>query len=400
MSAEEIPEEQVDSVLQDYVADVDGEQRLEVDVDGRRHTVELRSVYEFERDILDRLIEQSADTSVSGGAVPIKGEWVHGWLNVQFEDYINNIWKNYQFFIKYIEAKTSQMQNISTFQRSPGTYDSMYRYLLVLEDLGLIERFRREEVPQSEYDFPVPQEFRKRTFIRLQSDFDSRKSDWENPYEARYPDGEKPDEPEEDEQEQGLEAFRPTEDDGETEEEPDDTGEDEQESGLGQFTGDDEPEEQDEGELPESDASIEDFQNTDNIGTLVENSFPEAIERAFEDAPIPTIQVDSEDFSVGRIAVVGTWAVGEATPGEDILELVVSIDDTNAQLSPGFIPSGIGEHLPDVMKENSPYDGIFPNYFVVSSFNSVFKKTVDEVVRNEQSELIWYSIDDGEMKEL
>jgi hypothetical protein len=52
------------------------------------------------------------------------------------------------------------------------------------------------------------------------------------------------------------------------------------------------------------------------------------------------------------------------------------------------------------MKENSPYDGIFPNYFVVSSFNSVFKKTVGEVVRNEQSELIWYSIDDGEMKEL
>jgi len=371
VSAEEIPKEQVDSVLQDYVADVDGEQRLEVDVDGRRHTVELRSVYEFERDILDRLIEQSADTSVSGGAVPIKGEWVHGWLNVQFEDYINNVWKNYQFFVKYIEAKTSQMQNISTFRRSPGTYDSMYRYLLVLEDLGLIERFRREEVPQSEYDFPVPQEFRKRTFIRLQSDFDSRKSDWENPYEARYPDGEKPDEPEEDEQDR-----------------------------LGQFTGDDEPEEQDEGELPESNASIEDFQNTDNVGTLVENSFPEAIERAFEDAPIPTIQVDAEDFSVGRIAVVGTWAVGEATPGEDILELVVSIDDTNAQLSPGFIPSGIGQHLPDVMKENSPYDGIFPNYFVVSSFNSVFKKTVGEVVRNEQSELIWYSIDDGEMKEL
>jgi len=401
MSAEEIPEEQVGSVFQGFLADVNGKQRLEVDVDGRRHTVELRPVYAFERDIVDRLIESSADTSVTGGAVPIKGEWIYGWLDTQFDDYINSIWKNYQFFVKYIEATTSMISNISTFNRSPGTYDSMYRYLLILEDLGLVERYRREEVPQSEYDFPVPPEFRLRTFVRLESDFESRKSAWNNPYNARYPDGEKSSESEEVavqpaeplEPRQGLEELAPDDDDG-GEQSPQET-----DTGLDEFTGDT-SEAQTEPVLPDDNASIVDFAQLDDIPALIDSSFQEALERTFDDAPIPTIQTEPEDFSFGRASVVGSWATGEATPGTTPLELVVSIDDSDADLSPGFVPPGMQQYLPDVMQRDNPYTDVFSSYSVTCSYDSAYKRYVEDVVRERQTELIYYSFRESELVEL
>lgn len=406
MSAEELPRDEVSSVLRGFLADVEGEQRLEVDVDGRRHTVDLRPIYSFEKDILDRLIGANIDTSVTGGAVPVKGEWVHGWLNVQFDDYINNIWKNYQFFVKYIEARTSNIENISTYQRSPGTYDSMYRYILLLEDLDLVDRYKREEVDSSEYDFPVPEEFRTRTFVKLESDFETNKEKWRNPYEANYPDGEKP-EDSEDRSDDGDEDTEETPEEVEDPEDPtpqtpdvdipkEDIPEpDTEPQGLTGDASDAEP-----GSLPDEDASITDFEDTTGLLNLVENAFPEAINRTFADSPGPTLQIEEQDFGLGRVAVFDKWATGNAKPGEDPLELFVSVDDRNANISPTFILTGMQEHLPDVLSENNPYPGVFPRYFVTSVYNSVFKDQLEQRVRGEQSNPIYYNLTKQEMEEI
>lgn len=412
MSAEEFSERDALAALREQIVEVNGEPRVKVDVDGRRHTVELRPIYEFENDILNRLIEPRTDNSVTGGAIPIKGEWIYGWLEVQGEDYINNIWRNYQYFLKYIEARTSVINNISTHQRSPGTYKSMYRYIIILEELGLLERFRRVDVPQSEYDFPVPEEFRTRTFIRLTSDFEEEKDKWDNPYEALYPGGEKPEdidvEPVRDIPEE-LSELAPDEE-TEEEEAAETTPPEETKEGLDAFT--DEPEEESEEpseepqqiegelELPEENASFADFPQKEGLVTLVENSFSTAMQITMDQAPIPVEGVEAQDFDVGRIAVFGKWAVGEAVPGRTELDLIVTVDDTSADISPGFVPAGIQEHLGDVMRENNPYPEIFPDYSVVSAYNSAFKRLLSEVVRKEQTQLVYYDLQDMEFKEL
>jgi len=394
------------SALTEHIIEINGEPRVEVDVDGRRHTIELRPIHDFERGILDDLIDPGAGTDVSGAAVPVKGRWIHGWLDSKGEDYINNIWKNYQYFLKYIEARTSTISNVDTHNRSPGTYDSMYRYLLILEDLELLERYRRQSVPQSEYDFPVPEEFRTRTYIRLQSDYRSKRDKWDNPYGAMYGSLEEESEtvdipvetvPEEEEDAfdlpQKLESV--PEDADESEDITDVEGE-----GLEEFT-EEEPEPEPENfDIPDKDASITDFPDKQSLVSLIDESFPEALERTFAEAPISTSQVQPEDFGPGQKAVYGSWVVGSATPGQTSLELIISIDDTRAELSPGFIPSGIQEHLGDVMRDNNPYPDIFPNYFIISSYNSVFMRTVDEVVRNEQVEHVYYNLQDMQMEEL
>lgn len=412
MSSNDSSRRKVISQLNEHIVEVDGQPRVEVETDGRRHTVELRQIFEFERDILDRLIEPSIDDSVTGNAVPIKGEWIYGWLDVKGEDYINNIWKNYQYFLKYIQARTSIMENVSTHQRSPGTYDSMYRYLLLLEDLELLERYRRESVEEDEYDFPVPEEFRKRTFIRLTSDFESNEDIWRNPYEALYgSDEEQSDTTDESEEVQIPIEEEPIEEDSESGDSPasqlDIPEPEEVDRGEGRNIGiegvaPDEESDEDETDidLPEEGASFSDFPQKTRIPAIIRSDFPEAMERTFNEAPAPTEGVEPEDFSVAQIAVFGTWVVGEATPGNTPLELIVSIDDTDAPRSPGFVPAGLEVHLTDIMLENNEYEDIFPSYSIVSVYNSAFNRKLDEIVRREQSELVYFDLQDMELKEL
>lgn len=426
MSSEEFSQRDVLTALQEYVVEVDGEPRVQVDIGGKRRTVEVREVFEFERDILDRLIAPQVDNSVTGAAVPIKGEWVHGWLALKGQDFINHIWKNYQVFLKYVEARTSVIGNIGTFQRAPGTYDSMYRYLIILEELDLLERFRTEEVPPEEYDFPVPEEFRQRTYIRLTDEgiaFQDNKDVWNNPYEALYPGGEKPEEQEDEGEEipveptenipEELTGFQPEAQPEpevpEPEPQPDAEPESEEESesgsaeGLGAFTG--EPEEElpeelpGEFELPEQNASFVDFPEKESIITLVEQSFPEALNRGFEIMSTDELNIEPEDFSLGRIAVFGEWAVGNAVPGQTPLKLMVSIDSSNAENRPRFVTASIDD-LEDVMAENNPYPDIFPSYTTVGVFNSVFLTRLKANVRTEGGQSVYYSLQDMELKEL
>lgn len=185
MSVELEPED-VKVVLDSQIADVNGEKKVEVDIDGRQSTVDIRPVYTFERQILDDLIAENRNSNITGAAVSFKGKWIHGWLRANGDEYINGLWRNYQYFLKYIEGATENISNISTYEKSSGTYDSMYRYLLVLEDIGLVERYRRESVSEDEYDFNVPEEFRTRTYVRRLAKYASNQDLWNNPIGSVY----------------------------------------------------------------------------------------------------------------------------------------------------------------------------------------------------------------------
>jgi hypothetical protein len=414
MSADDEAVPQLEAVFNDFIVDTPEGRRLEVDVDGRRHTVPIREPHSFEIDIVDDLIEPQTDTSVSGNAQPVKGRWIHGWLSVNQDDYINNIFKNYQFFLKYLEARTAVIKNISTYQRSPGTYDSMYRYLLLLEDLGLVERYRREEVPEDEYDFPVPDEFRTRTYLKKTADYEDRRESWDNPYEALYPGGSKEDtessdeeddeldeddaveievEPEEPEGESdGLEGFIEPGEGGPTDIEPSDAPKEEP-SGMDEMA-------DVSAELPDEDASIADFPQRQNLIVFIRDHFSDALTKAIENSPVPMTNVTPDDFSMGRVAVFGPWAESDATPGETELSMVVSVDSTSAEISPGFIPTGIQTELENVLNQENPYPDVFPSYTVVGVYNGAFKRKVDEVVRQTQETEQYFNLTEGETETL
>lgn len=194
------------NILRDYTALVDEQTKVKVEIDGRVRTVDTRPIYSFEQDILEDVIDTSITGFLTGASIPVKGRWIHGWLQVQgasgrgqerdseFEDpdgdYINNIWHNYQFFLRYLQAETEDIQNMGTFNKSPGTYDSMYRYILLLEDLDLVLRYKEISVDQDEYDSFVPENIRKRTFVRNLESYEEFNNLWDNPIEALYGDEE------------------------------------------------------------------------------------------------------------------------------------------------------------------------------------------------------------------
>lgn len=408
----------LDAVFQEYIVNVDGQRRLEVDVDGRRHTVELRDPLPFELDLVNDIIEPSIDNSISGNAVPIKGKWIEGWLTANEDDYINNIFKQYQYFIKYLEARTSTIKNIQTYQRSPGTYDSMYRYIILLEELGLVERHRREEVPEDEYDFPVPEEFRTRTYVKKTADYEDRKDAWDNPYTAEYGEPEETTPSEQEVDEVDVEPESEDEEDDAVEIDVKPRDDDEQPEGLDEFVNPQEtesvdvdlPDESSEGldsieepqpdKLPDTGASITQFPQKDQLYLFIKENFDDAVADAIDNAPIPIEDVEQSDFSLGRVAVFGVWAEGNATVGESKLSLVVSIDDTKASTSPGFVPAGVQTSLEDILNQQNPFTEVFPSYDILGVYNSAFASNVDEVVRKTQSKEQYYDLGQEKVVEL
>jgi len=178
------------NVLRSYTTLVNEEEKVTVEIDGRVRTVDTRPIYSFEREILDDVIQVSIDGFLTGAAIPVKGRWVHGWLARKGDegDYINNVWHGYQYFLRYLQAETEDIQNMGTFNKSPGTYDSMYRTILMLEDLNLLLRFKEVNVELDEYDFFVPENIRKRTYIKVRKSYEGNEDLWNNPIEALYGD--------------------------------------------------------------------------------------------------------------------------------------------------------------------------------------------------------------------
>jgi len=412
MSTKELSEDDVLIALENYVVEGKSGPEIEVDVDGGLHTLTPRPIYEFERDILDDVIGSTIAGNVSGAAVPIKGRWVHGWLNAKFDDYINNIWHGYQFFVKYVEAETEKIENISSQSRNPGTYDSMYRYIRVLEDIGLVERYKREEVPEENYDFNVPEEFRTRTFVRLDASYEGNEKLWNDPIGSLYVDGdvEKQEDESEDEEsptmgdiideadttEGGSSTERSTDSPTmgdiieETESDSEDSETEEQERPTPQSTYD----------LPDEEVSITDFPDLDQIPLFLELHFQEAVENAFEQAAIQPDDLNPSDLELGRIAIVGPWGSGDAIPGQSPLDIYIGIVNTTTNMSPGFIPPGINRELSEKLNRNNIFQSVFPEYNIISTFKPSFRNQLKRHVNIEQKYSKYYDYSTGEVKEV
>lgn len=415
MSAEELSENDVLVALEDHVVEGKGGPEIEVDVDGGLHTLSPRPIYAFERDILDDVIASAVAGNVSGAAVPIKGRWVHGWLNAKFDDYINNIWHGYQFFIKYIEAETEKVENIGSQQRNPGTYDSMYRYIRVLEDIGLVERYKREDVPQENYDFNVPEEFRTRTFVRLDAGYEGNEKLWNDPIGSLYVDGDVQKKEDADDKEDTTsptmgdiidEAGGPDEDSSSSpsesttdspsmgdiieEADSDDSSDEEQERPVPQSTY----------ELPDEDVSITDFPDLDQIPLFLDLHFQEAVENAFGQAAIEPDKLEPSDLELGRIAIVGPWGSGDAIPGQSPLDIYIGIVNTTTNMSPGFIPSGINRELSEKLNRNNIFQSVFPEYNIISTFKPSFRNQLKRHVNIEQEYSKYYDYSSGQVKEV
>ena len=400
MSAEELSEEGALIALKEFVIGEDESARVEVDVDGGLHTLEPRPIYSFERDILDDLIASSVDGNVTGAAVSIKGRWIHGWLSVKGDDYINGIWHGYQYFLKYIEAETSKFDNIGTHERSPGTYNSMYRYLLMLEDLDLIDRYRREEVPQEEYDFNVPEEFRERTFIRLESGYEENEKLWDNPIEILYGGESSSQDTEPDEPDIDLEPPDSSDNSESGKDEPNidlsPNGEDEADD----LDISDIPTPQNSYDLPETNARITDFDDMENIPTFIKVFEQDAFKQAIEDASITPDGMEASDFTIDRISVVGPWGSGNATPGSSTLVLFVEIENVSSSMNPGFITGSVNRLLSEKLNSNNIYSSVFPEYNVVSAYSSAYTNQLKSFVRTNQSTQEYYSYNSGSVKEV
>jgi hypothetical protein len=418
----------VRGILDRYIREVSGEERVVVNSSGSIKTVALREVYDYEEQLVNEFIEPRTDLSITGGAVPIKGRWIEGWLTVQGDDFINNIHKNYQFFLTYLKARTIKIENSATYDRTAGDYDSTYRYLLLLEDLGLVERYKREEVPQSEYDIPVPSEFRTRTFIRKEKDYSSAKDAWNNPdvYDGESTqdiddldiDPGDTGEPSPDEQGVGEEDDSQDEDGGvdvdelleneDLDDEQEETSIDIEPTGADTFIDDDvspddstesepEPDSIQEPDVSGSGASIDDFQSKDFLVQVISDNMTQALSEAFEDPPVPS-DLDESDISVGRIAVFGPWAEGEATVQDTPLSMLISIKSSGTNL--GFVPSATQRRLKEIMDKTNLFDSSFPSYEIVVVYNNAYKKRLSDLVMKTQSEDVYYSLTDKEFKEL
>ena len=390
----ELDEQDALAALDEFTVGEGGTREVEVDIGGSRRTVDPRPVYDFERDLADRLIESSVTGQISGAAVPIKGRWIHGWLNEKGDDYINNIWHGWQYFLKYVEVVTGKIQNISSHKRSPGTYESMYRYLLTLEDLELIDRYRREEVPEEEYDFNVPEEFRTRTFVKLTADLEGNERKWDNPQEALY--GESEDSEDEDTESESIRS----EIDRSPDESVDVPDTDQQSVRDSVNTSSDDIDVDKTYELPTEDAGIEDFEDLELIPPFIDQNFDDAVEEAFSEAPIVPPDVEASDIELGRVSIVGPWVSAEAIPQETPLGLFIEIKTPSDVMNPGFIPAGVNRILPRILSENNIFEDVFPSYDIASSFSNSYKSQLKRHVNQEESNSVYYSFSAGEIKEV
>ena len=429
----ELEESDVRATLSGSAVYTDDGVRVEVDIGGGGRTVELRPIYSFERDLVDEIIDLTLDGEVAGNAIPVKGKWIHGWLEEKGEDYINSIWKGYQLFLKYVEAETSKIENISTFSKPPGTYDTMYRYLLVLEDLELVERFRRESVDEDAYDFNVPEEFRTRTYVRATASYEGNESKWHNPVNVLYGGGsveitggtpsaesepsqdDIPDEPPETElvdveDDDSTTAADFIVDDTDGEVDSSDTT-----STATDFTVDDTSDgEPTEGvdsasdisvskpyDLPDNNVNITEFEDINLIPAFVQTYFDEAVEEAFEEAAIIGADVEPSDIELGRIAVTGPWANNQGTPGETPLTIFIGIENNSQGMNPGFLTGSVNVALSDKLTQNNIFgEDVFPSFNVDSSYSNSFRSQLRRHVNRESTGSQYYDYYNNEIKEV
>lgn len=370
--------------LDDFVTQhPNGELRVEVDVGGKQKTVAPREILRFEEDLVDHLIEDKTDNNRKGANIPVKGPWIHGWIENNGPDYIANIFRNYQLFLKFVQGRTEQIENRGTVNRKPGTYDSTYTYILVLEKLGLVERFTRQEIPENEFDHPVPDSFQDRTFLRIVTPFEEEPEKWRNPYKHEYPKhfGDEEVKEEIDDNDDDIDrAIEDIEDD--LEEEPDEEDNEEQ-------------------EVDESINTIDDVSNPSAFVESIESNLEELLEETLDDAPVPSAAegYSPEDFEIGRISAFGVW-VEDATQGQDELSLLIELINNSGKRNAPFINNGLAARYENRFNQNNTISDTFPSYEIRVAFTDGYLKDLKNVVSQTQEEEIYYDVRNESFEEL
>jgi len=363
MSAED-PDEDIDlpsfnRIASNISREIGGEQKVIVDRSGASSTVDARNPFRFEVEILRDLVgvgsitrgirESPSGTQRRGRSIPLKGRWIQGYLSSQGPDYINNIYKNWLFFTQYLTAFTAQTGTVSEFNRNPGDYDNMFTYIIVLENLELVKRTVLKEVPQSEYDHPVPQQFRKRRFVEVLEDYEGKEELWDNPFRASYPDqfddfvdpeDARPDEQTEETHPQPVEPEEV--EDPEEAEQPD---EDRQQDALGGVTQ----------EPPGDSILIDIFPEIEELEAILDNNSDRLIKVAVDEAPPTPKEPEPDGIELARISVLGPWASSGATPGEDALFLFLELEVTSGPRPPQAVVSGFQAEMEDFLRNSDPY---------------------------------------------
>lgn len=384
-----MPDIQSDPAFEEFISVEGDEPQMLVDHESFR-TIDLRDPLEFEDDLLSDIAGPTDQRGGRGASIPVKGRWVHGWLESMGDDYINNIYKNWLHFTTYVRARTKQFIGTTEFSLRQGNYENMFRYILVLEELGLVSRGRSETVDQSEYDHFVPERMRQRRYVSIDTPFNEEPEAWTRPHNALYGDGEDSDDESEDveididepEEEQpqpetepggSLDSFRPTGDVPEQDDVPDTTQADDEVT---------EDEDQSEGsEIPDV-ASIDDYPRLQEIRSTVTREFQQASESAFQTATIDYEEILPTDYSLGRFLIIGVWVSGEATPRRDVLEVMMTVDDELAEMSPGFLPGAIGSQYRSIILDD--FDDWFSDVNVTSVYEEGFEDTLSLAMAGEE----------------
>ena len=382
------------SISEDPIfSDIIKDGKITVDKDGYNR-IDVREVEEFEDDLLTELTGPNKEGR--GASIPVKGKWIHGWLQSRGEDYINSIHKNWLFFTIYVSKRTEQFINISQFNLKQGDYDSTYRYLMILEDLELIERHRIEEVDASEYDHFVPENMRKRTYVRIVKSFSQEPSLWTRPHKNAYPGGEAREPVAIEEKEREIDDL---------ERQIKQLSEEEQE----QETEDGVDVERVDKELPEEVMNnlslddnhlyIEDYPGLDQLEDRIDDWFGGAVDKTFEDSNVDIEGIEPADFILDRIAVFGVWAEGNAKLGNE-LELYVTVNGNQASMQPPFILNGIKQNL-SLFLERDPRidDDWFRSITVVTAYSQVFNSRLDDILSQAQETKIYYDLQESEYRQ-
>lgn len=399
-----------DPAFDDYIELIQGKSKVVVRTGGRKRVVEPRDARPFEDDLLERATKPAQLRQGRGASIPLKGKWIHGWLESEEEDYINSIYKNWLFFVTYLEARTRQFINVETYKRSPGSYESMYRYILILEELGLVDRFKQETVSQDEYNHFVPDNMRTRTFVEITESYEDNPDAWDFPHNMLYPDGERSEEHvdtdvvEEPEPDVDDEEPTPSLDDYDDRDEDDveRTGVDvtPMDETLGEREDVDPDAIEHDVDSPDEPTHITDFPDLDQLEETIEAYFIQTLDESFEESPMFTDDLDRDNFKLYRIALFGDWIIGEGTPGESELGIYVGIDGNDADRRPGFIPSGLGMDMGANMEDDEVFSDWFSEYNTQSAYSSAFTDQLRDIIEVVQDQMVYYDLQQREYKEL
>jgi len=371
------PDIQHDPAMEEFIAVEDDEPKMVVEQSSFR-TVDLRDPEEFEDDLLSEVTGPVDGRGGIGASIPVKGKWIHGWLESRGEDYINSIYKNWLHFTTYIKARTRQFINTSEFNIRQGSYENMYRYILVLEDLGLVSRTRSEDVPLEEYDHFVPERMRQRRYVSIDVPFEENPEAWTRPHNTLY------DSPEEADEEVDVEPMEEPEEP----EEPEPPGR----GSIDDFT----PDPSGVQDIADDQITIDDYPRLGELQQSVTTQFGNAAEGAFDSATIEYEEILPTDYTLGRVAVIGVWVTGDATPESDGLDIVMSIDGELAELQPGFLPGAIGSRYRSIILND--HNEWFPDVGVTAVYDNAFSDTLEMAMAGQEPQ-IYYDLLNGNFVE-